>query len=241
MNFCAEFRWRRHRATWWALTQAEETLEGFDAVAKSARAAFVFQFKAASNIVGGRRRYVADHDQMKLLVSLARRVGGGVYYVLPDISTWDDFAATGARIRRACWYLDVLNIPWPRSEPTTVTQPPRPRVSRAHYLDLSPPTHSAFIRSETVEVPVLAPGEFRPYLTPGIGEVEELPRWFEEQLPGVQREALARGRGGCDRCCCSPLTRCWKLTRRVPDRADRSAASGSPRALRAVHAHRDLA
>ena len=77
MNFCAEFRWRRHRATWWALTQAEETLEGFDAVAKSARAAFVFQFKAASNIVGGRRRYVADHDQMKLLVSLARRVGGG--------------------------------------------------------------------------------------------------------------------------------------------------------------------
>jgi hypothetical protein len=71
--------------------------------------------------------------------------------------------------------------------------------------------------------------------------VEELPRWFEEQLPGVQREALARGRGGCDRCCCSPLTRCWKLTRRVPDRADRSAASGSPRALRAVHAHRDLA
>jgi hypothetical protein len=162
MNFCAEFRWNRRPATWWALAQAEETLEGFDAVARTATAAFVFQFKAATQVVRGRRRYLAGHDQMNLLVSLAARLGGGVFYVLPDISTWGDFAAAGYRIRSVCWYLNALNIAWPRRAPTTLNPPHRPRTSREHYIDLATSSRTAWIRSEPQEVPIVGPKEFRP-------------------------------------------------------------------------------
>jgi hypothetical protein len=155
MNFCAEFRWRRRRVSWWALTQAEETLRGFDAVVRTASAAFVFRFKASSEIVGGSRRFEAGHEQMGLLAGLATAAGGGVYYVLPDLSTWADFVRAGSRIRPLCWYLDLLNLPWPQPLPTTLTGPTRPRASGAHYIDMSPPV--AVIRSQPTEVPLLSP------------------------------------------------------------------------------------
>jgi hypothetical protein len=185
MNFCAEFRWRDRPVTWWALTQAEETLEGFDAVARNATAAFVFQFKASSGIVRGNRRFHAGHDQMRLLAALASRAGRGVYYVLPDLSTWADFVAAGSRIRPACWYLDVINIPWPRGVPMTLTHPPRPRASGAHYIEMSPPT--AVIRSEPVEVPLIAPQEFDRQVTEPISDIEALRGWVADFRPSLRR------------------------------------------------------
>jgi hypothetical protein len=186
MNFCAAFRVARRRVVWWALTPSEEDVLGFDSLVRAGRTSFVFQFKAASGKAGNERRFKANYRQMTLLANLAAGRQGSVFYVLPNVSTWEEFQASGSRILRLAWFLDVADIPRPISVPTTIQAPIRPRADESHYFYLAPPWVT--MRSEPVRLPVTQRSSADAFK--GITDPDLLIGWA-----GEYREALYESSG----------------------------------------------
>ena len=136
-------------AFWFGLTQRQEAELGFDALTTLCGRLMAFQYKVSSHVLTrrrpGARQFKAPHEQMERLVSLGLPPQT-VYYVLPDLGTTQDMAASGWRLLPRTWLLDIADLPSPLPAPTTSDG--GPRSSGVHYLDLDAANGKVVMHSE---------------------------------------------------------------------------------------------
>lgn len=121
---------------WFGLTQKQERQLGFDAASNLGGRLVVFQFKASSIIVqprrfpAPRRRFTVPHQQLLRLQELAEAFPDSVYYVLPNIGTWEELAENWNLVEQT-YVLRVASLPTLYAAPDNVAQ--------VHYAYIDPP------------------------------------------------------------------------------------------------------
>jgi hypothetical protein len=163
LTFCHQFgSITNHRLIWFGLTQAQESIAGFDACTRVGGTLLIFQFKASSyTLRNGRRRFHAPHEQM---VHLRARCGAtrGLYYVFPLTGTTQEITAN-PNLLSSCWFLDVADLPNPLPPPTTKLG--TVRRNALHYIDVEP--CNAVIHSEPFTVPLIDTSKIASTITMG--------------------------------------------------------------------------
>lgn len=185
LNFCSQFERLLGRSViWFGLTQKQEAQAGFDAATRLGARLMLFQIKASNYVLtNGRRRFYAQHHQLRALQDRVSAAWRSVFYVLPEIGSTLDLARN-PDLMTSSWLLDVANLPKPFPDPT-VTGATRIRKSGIHYLDMDPP--SLIIRSEPHEVELLQLGEFLSQRMMGSDGVEWLWDGNQESFEATRR------------------------------------------------------
>ena len=157
LNICAQWTslppWAP--CLWFGLTQLQEARAGFDVCSRIGAKLLILQFKASNHFVRKVRRFHAPHRQLQALQNNVRISARQIFYVLPDLGSTVDLAASPKVLGRT-WLLDVAQIPKPM--PAPMTSWGTLRKSGIHYIDIHPgtsPPH-ATMYLEPHDVPIIS-------------------------------------------------------------------------------------